>query len=55
MYVQMQMHAFFHWAADNKRLDEWVSEDRIDFDNAQGPKVEEKKPRALQHDAISLY
>jgi hypothetical protein len=29
--------------ADNKRLDEWVTEDRIDFAKAEGPKKEEKK------------
>ncbi len=39
--------------ADNKRLDEWVAEDRLDLTRVQPPKVEEKKKNPFASAAAS--
>lgn len=40
--------------SDNKRLDEWVSVDRLNLDKLQPPKIEEKKKSATSSQSQSL-
>ncbi|XP_057315307.1 histone acetyltransferase KAT5-like isoform X1 [Hydractinia symbiolongicarpus] len=45
---------YVHYIDYNKRLDEWVSVDRLNLDKLQPPKIEEKKKSATSSQSQSL-